>query len=287
MIAHEVRVVKISGAGNTFCMLSFADENYLNHLGNNSKLTRAQMVQKLCHRTEGFNTDGTLFLFPSEEENTWRWDFFNSDGSSAEFCGNAARCAAAFCKEFLKPDANKFFFQTHSGLVVVERGQKNSDWTVHMPKVQIVESKKVVMVSGFKIEGFFVNTGVPHFVLEVKADEAFLSKKKICRQLRPHSIFSRAGTNVTLVKQTEDLSLINAITFERGVEDFTLACGTGAVAAAVRQWDLYKKTLIQVQMPGGCLTVDIKDLNSITMSGPTEVILDKKIKAEDFFHETY
>ncbi len=124
--------------------------------------------------------------------------------------------------------------------------------------------------------GFFCDTGVPHLVIE--STDAHLLKnlnkdlKKKASILRNHPEFLPKGTNVTFVYLEGDLAKMKAASFERGVEDFTQACGTGAMAAAY--FNLTKRgiTETQVEMPGGTLNMNLLDLNKPIMVGPAELL---------------
>jgi diaminopimelate epimerase len=115
---------------------------------------------------------------------------------------------------------------------------------------------------------------VPHVVIEIPAFESFENWKERCREIRNSPDFSPKGTNVTLILRQADLNTVKAVSFERGVEDFTLACGTGAVAAALYMNQKYKNTKTSVEMPGGTLNIDMSDLKKPIMVGPAKHLED-------------
>ncbi|MBX2995631.1 MAG: diaminopimelate epimerase [Bdellovibrionaceae bacterium] len=253
-------ISRMSGAGNTFLVWNATSENV-------PKESRAGIVRLLCDSFTGFYTDGMIFIEKDPSgQNDFVWDFYNSDGSNAEMCGNAARCAALYYKHRLG-GSDKVKFQTRAGQIIAEV----LDFQiveVQMPKlkepgkfVEIADGKK-------KTEYFFVNTGVPHLVVEGEPDQ------ELAEKLRHAPELGDAGANVTFVNEVTPGEM-EAVTFERGVENFTLACGTGAVAAAA--FSLLKNPLLRqhaVEMPGGSLRVEWKSDTQAVLSGPTQFEFD-------------
>lgn len=238
---------RLSGAGNTFVLLQADDELDLFLKGKN--LSRSQLTQRLCEKNRGLGVDGVLFLEPGSAED-FIWDFFNSDGSPAEMCGNAARCAGRFVHDVLGVSPEKpIDFKTAAGPIRVHR-EKDLRYTVDMPPV-VVNRKTMALVSEDGVfEGAWLNSGVPHFVIAV-SDLRELPAS-LCRRLRGHTDLGPAGANITLLKARGPQDG-EAVTYERGVEDFTAACGTGAVAAA---YVLSQgRGAVQLRMPGGTLDV--------------------------------
>jgi diaminopimelate epimerase len=245
----KIRGPLLSGAGNSFAI----------------EITEASLggdeAREICHK---FSVDGYLGLKlsgPSEVT----WNFFNSDGSPAEFCGNAARCAQKLLNERLGPNPVKH--QTEAGFV--------RSWTenwrnwVEMPTPEIAQKMKTIWIGETSWAGFFCRTGVPHFVLP-KAKLSQAAWLDLSRELRKRPEFGAKGTNVTWINP-ETRPLL-AVTYERGVEDFTQSCGTGALAAAFwwKQVDS-DRTEFEIQMPGGLLQIK-KSEKSWIMTGPVESI---------------
>jgi diaminopimelate epimerase len=246
----------MSGAGNTFFVV-FSD------IG--SRKERQDFVREVCTEFVGFSTDGFLFLQKSET-NDARWDFYNADGSHAEMCGNAARCAALFFNRFVRSQ-KKISFQTAAGDIhaeILDEGVVR----VRMPALNTDHGPKEVTVGSRKIRGYFVNTGVPHFVIQAEPDEA------LARELRKEKVaFGPNGANITFV-ELDETDFIQAVTFERGVEGFTLACGTGAVAAACFHHECEPQFKTQmIEMPGGLLQVDWEE-DIAYLTGPAEFHFD-------------
>ena len=276
---------KISGAGNTFILVDARMTSSWSESEKSTGLSRVEIVNLLCGSTYGVHADGMLFLSEGQQEEDYIWDFYNSDGSHAEMCGNAARCAARFCHEILEDKRrSEFVFKTGAGLVktnILPSGLVR----VVMPEIHLLERTKEFSILGYSKIVTIVNTGVPHAVVRVESISQAASLKEFARALRVHTYFGNAGSNVTFYAQSDSIpNLIDAITFERGVEDYTLACGTGAVAAAFAfNLDL-KKDLVQVKMPGGLLAVTLTgtDYRSATLEGDAIIVSEFKISKEVF-----
>lgn len=239
----------LSGAGNTFAV----------ELTDNK--IDSERAQAIC---SNFKVDGYLGLSQISPE-SFEWNFFNSDGSDAEFCGNAARCAQEFVSKNL--NSLKSNHKTIAG-PVFSWTEKNENW-VQMPLPEVIKAKMTVDLDGQKWTGFFCNTGVPHFVL-VRTQLRHDTWIDVSRKLRNHPDFGARGSNITWVKP--EISYMMAVTYERGVEDFTQACGTGAMAAAL-SWkqSSNQKIDFEIRMPGGNL--QIRNENSQwVMTGPVEKI---------------
>lgn len=209
-----IKFTKMEGSGNDFVVIE-----------DGVKLTRLFIV-KLCDRIFGIGADGVLVLEKSKKADT-RMRIFNADGSEAEMCGNGARCCAFYVS---KRDKKKnLAIETIAGLIKAEV-------TGDSVKLKMTDPLDLKLGIIFKIgdkecEVDYLNTGVPHAVVSVDDIEK-IPVKKLGRLIRHHDFFRPGGTNVDFVK-TEDKDHIRVRTYERGVEDETLACGTGSVAAAV------------------------------------------------------
>ncbi len=258
---------KMQGAGNSFLIT----------WENISELVRARMAKLLCEPNFGIGADGMVFL-NLDEDKSFSWDFYNSDGSTAEFCGNAARCAAL---SIFEQDSNikKMAIKTSAGSVHCEI--KNKHFVeVRMPKVEWLS--KSLSLPMWPLPVAWLDTGVPHLVIEVQSLEELKKYKPEAIQMRSCSQVGRSGANVTFVF-IQAPEKISAISFERGVEDFTLSCGTGAVAAASYVMAKHQTSDCQVEMPGGRLDVVIKG-EQVLMTGEAHKIADLKL-SEEFFQE--
>lgn len=270
----------MSGAANTF-VISFKKVTDLFSAEEIQQQRHRRFIENLCS-AKFSNVDGVLFLEKTAEAH-YKWDFYNRDGSNAEMCGNAARCAAALILKFIPnvdPSLNdltalknqKVDFETVAGNV---RGDtlSGSEVTILMPSPKNLIEKFVTVADEKKGTYFFVDSGVPHIVIKINDLAGREQLRSISKKLRFSPETGKAGSNITFYRVLSEKH-IEAVTFERGVEDFTMACGTGAVASALA----YMKTqnlseaIVKVQMPGGLLKIATNFNDYITtMSGPAEL----------------
>ncbi len=254
----------MQGAGNDFVILPLGDG-----AKNVKKVDWEALAKKICDRHYGIGADGLVGL-DLINSTKLKWYFYNSDGSKAEMCGNAARCAISLMFQLGKTE-RRVQLETDAGMI---DGEMQPDRTVRLTLPSTVKpSLKKTNVSGH--EGFYINTGVPHFVLPVEVIDLRAWKAK-CATLRNHADFGKDGTNVTLVKALSERSA-SAVTYERGVEDFTLSCGTGALAAGA--WVLDKKSLpeAQIEMPGGDFFVGITPEKKMFLRGEATIVFQGKL----------
>ncbi|MEK6774792.1 MAG: diaminopimelate epimerase [Bdellovibrionota bacterium] len=262
---NKLNGVKYSGAGNTIILTLETDT---------AKLSKTKLAHQLCDPNSGPGADGVLYLKKDKTgEVDYVWDFYNADGSSAEMCGNAARCAGQYCYEELKFVKKKIIFKTRSGIISCEKNEDNQ-FVVEMPSAKIIENEMQLSTATSAEKFMYVDVGVPHLVIE--KNEAFLSKANEAQTLawakafREHPRLAPAGANVTIVQSRNNKK--KAVTFERGVENFTLSCGTGAVAAALYFEKKTPEGLHEIHMPGGKLIVDFSNAEKPLLKGPSEKI---------------
>ncbi len=239
---------KLQGSGNDFVIIDDREnslENFLKEKG----LSKEEFVKKVCAFHTGVGADGLILIKnPDNPENDFKWEFFNSDGSVAEMCGNGSRCAVRFAYE--KGIAGKNVkFETLAGVIRAEVLNKR------VIKVQLTPptepQEKTLRTKEGDIRGFFINTGVPHFVVPVE-DVEKINVIKLGRELRFHEEFQPKGTNVNFIQPVSG-DTIKIRTYERGVESETLACGTGATASAIVSYisGLVKKKPVKVITKSG------------------------------------
>jgi diaminopimelate epimerase len=267
-----LKFVKMNGAGNDFVLLDNRDGSI--------KLDR-DLIVRLCHRQRGVGADGLMLLIHNPSGKTeWAWDFYNSDGSVAEMCGNGARCFARYVRKLTKCE-NTVAFESLAGVIQAEL-LKNNRVAVKLTSPRDLKLDLQVPLSGGPRTVHFINTGVPHAVLfEENADLAEVVKTGA--EVRRHVQFAPKGTNVNFV-QVLGPSHIRVRTYERGVENETLACGTGIVASAliaahVRQF----VSPVKVQAQGGDLlevafTVADGRYDNVCLTGPAEFVFEGKIR---------
>jgi diaminopimelate epimerase len=185
-------------------------------------------AREICCPHQGACADG-LLLFENSKTANFKMRILNLDGSEAAACGNGFRCIALYAHDILKY-SSRMNFESGSGLVEAEVGQKNMV-KVQLVKPRIFEMDGVLEVHKSRIPYAFLDTGVPHvvvFVEELEKVEVF----ETGRAIRQHTHFQPFGTNVNFV-EVRGKKEIAVRTYERGVENETLACGTGSTASAV------------------------------------------------------
>ncbi len=216
----QIPFFKMSGSGNDFILIDnrekVVEENGL-----------SDRIKKVCRRQMSVGADGFILVENSDNVD-FKWRFFNADGSLAEMCGNGARCAARFA--FLNGIAGKeMAFETDAG--IVRAFVSGRDVKIKMPEPKDIKTDYIIELEKGSLSVNSVNTGVPHVVVMVdKLDRVDVVKQG--REIRYCKSFAPAGTNVNFMSLQNDGS-IAIRTYERGVEDETLACGTGSVAGAV------------------------------------------------------
>lgn len=210
---------KMHGGGNDFIII----DNRTGVVGQDA----AGLARRLCRRKFSVGADGLILIEPSATAD-FRWRFHNADGSEAEMCGNGARCAARFA--YLNGIAGpRLCFETLAGVIHAEVMGKRVKIGPSRPKNLAFDI--TILVEGKPLLAHHVNTGVPHtIILTDNVDAAPV--RELGRSIRFHERFAPAGTNVNFV-QVLHQHAIRIRTYERGVEDETLACGTGAAASAI------------------------------------------------------
>lgn len=250
---------KYHGTGNDFIIMDNRDESI--------QLTTAQIAH-LCHRNFGIGADG-LMLLENSKNKDFKMRYFNSDGNEGSMCGNGGRCLVAFAKKLNIVDTETEF-EAIDGIhyaIITENGIR-----LKMNDVKGIE----------KIgEDFFLNTGSPHYVRYVD-NLQMLDVIAEGRAIRYNKRFFENGTNVNFIQKIGDTLHIR--TYERGVENETLSCGTGTVAAAIISTlgssNEYKE--IQFQTKGGLLSVSFVknnelEFNQVWLDGPAKLIFEGNI----------
>jgi diaminopimelate epimerase len=215
----KIRFWKMSGSGNDFVVVDRRNRSLLED--------PSRFAQRVCRRKVSVGADGVLLLEESKRAD-FRMRIFNADGSEAEMCGNGARCIARFaCLQGIAGES--MTFETLAGIL---RAQVSRERV----KVQMSEPKDLALHRKIRLQEsevilHCVNSGVPHAVWFYK-DLEEAPVQELGRIIRFHEAFSPAGTNVNFV-HVADPHHLSIRTYERGVEDETLACGTGAVASAL------------------------------------------------------
>lgn len=210
----------MSGSGNDFIIVD-------NRTGILHKDKINRFIAQVCTRKQSVGADGFILIENSDKAD-FKWHFYNADGGEVEMCGNGGRCAARFA--YLKGIASsELSFETMAGIIKAEINN-------HQVKLQITNPVNLkedfsLSVADRTLQANFINTGVPHVVILIDNLKNF-DVFKIGREIRYHPMFKPAGTNANFI-DVVDKKTIKIRTYERGVEDETLACGTGSVAAAL------------------------------------------------------
>lgn len=247
---------KASATGNDFILFDTVHESA-------PAGDRAAWVRRTCDRHAGVGADGGVFLEPKAGVD-FAWDFYNSDGSAAEMCGNAARAVSLYW--FTRTGKRDLRFETRTGVV---NARVNSPDEIEVELAPIAETAwNQWSQSGLAFH--FVRAGVPHVISNVPDVADRESLRALALELKREERFRAAGTNVTFVRAV-DAAHVESVTFERGVEDFTLACGTGAIAAAHSVLRGEEGRGLEVRVPGGRLFVIWKH-GRPTLKGPARVI---------------
>jgi diaminopimelate epimerase len=216
----RVAFAKMSGSGNDFILIDHRsgglDESVLD-----------RFIARICRRRLSVGADGVI-LIESSATADFRWRFFNADGSSAEMCGNGARCAARFAY-LQRICGTEVRFETAAGLLHAQVNAMRVKVRMTEPHSLRLEVPITVSVGTLTVSS--VNTGVPHVVVTAEEVER-VDLAVLGREIRLHPQFAPEGANVNFICHDPDGG-IAIRTYERGVEGETLACGTGAVAGAL------------------------------------------------------
>lgn len=271
---------KYQGAGNDFVLIEEAS----------SFTFQPSVIKKLCDRHHGLGADGVLQLEKLKDDSSlWRMRIYNADGSLATMCGNGLRAVAAHVWK-KEASSHRFSIQSDGGIheilpAIPLQAQTSSSLyfaKTCFGKVQAIEksphltldlqaSKAWLQEKSVKAT-YFLDSGVPHLFFLTDKDEADLYS--LGKYWRYHPRFSPEGTNVSVgFFQNETLHLR---TYERGVENITHACGTGAVAAAVALLDFLKdntRSSVQVQFPQEPIMKVEQDSNGLSwLTGPAAFV---------------
>lgn len=258
---------KMNGAGNDFVMVDNRSGKFA---------LEGDRIARLCNRHRGVGADGLIAAeAPSSASAHLRMRYFNADGGEAEMCGNGARCFARFGARLLGV-SDSLAFETLAGTLTA---------ALHGDQVQLAMSTPHgtalgthLAVAGEELVVHFLNTGVPHAVV-FREDLAATNVRQLGAALRYHTHFAPKGTNANFAAIQPDGSL-ELRTYERGVEDETLACGTGVVAAALLHHLLQgAPSPVAVKVRGGdTLSVHFErtaeTFQTVTLTGPADFVFD-------------
>lgn len=218
----RLQFTKMAGAGNDFVVVD-------NRAGIIPEEGRKALIESWCRRRVGIGADGALLVEPARQGHHFRMRYYNADGGEAESCGNGARCIARFA-HLIGAAPARMQFETAAGVYDATVGERDVILGMSDPH-GLRRAVPLAIPDLFTGTADFINTGVPHAVVIVSDLEA-VPVVKLGRAIRFHEAFAPAGTNANFIRLRPDGG-IDIRTYERGVEDETLACGTGSVAAAL------------------------------------------------------
>jgi diaminopimelate epimerase len=272
----DIFFTKMQGGGNDFVIIDNRAE--MAALENGKEAAR-----RLCHRKFGIGADGLILIEnpgPTQPATHFRWRFFNADGSEAEMCGNGARCAARFANLSQIAPA-QMRFETLAGIIEAEVFQASEQVRIRLSDPRNLKTDIDLPLERQTVTVHHIDTGVPHTVLFVP-DIRHAPVVESGRAIRYHGTFQPKGTNVNFV-QVLGPSEIAIRTYERGVEDETLACGTGATAGAIISAikGLCKPPVRVLTQGGDVLIIDFMPRNDtvkdVFLTGPALVVFDGRI----------
>jgi len=262
----EIHFTKTNGAGNDFVVIDNRDGRY-------DALDR-KAIALLCDRHRGIGADGLLAVEKSSSDADFRFRYYNADGGEAEMCGNGARCFARFARPLLGDKVAAMTFDSIAGRISATFIEDNVCIQLSQPKDLQLNRQLIVNDSPLTIHS--IDTGVPH-AIEIVEELENIDIRRRGAALRHHKAFSPKGTNVNFQLVTGP-GRIRIRTYERGVEDETLACGTGVVANAIIHHELTTApSPIHVEVRGGETMVVAFDkdatgnYHNVTLTGPADI----------------
>ena len=258
---------KYQGTGNDFILVD-------NLTGSFNDLSITQ-IKELCNRKQGIGADGLIKINYSKNH-AFQMDYYNSDGSQS-FCGNGARCAIAFV-ETLGIEVSELTFDAIDG---VHWGSKKKDEI----RVKMGNVNKIQAID----KDFELNTGSPHYV-KISKDISSETILNIGKSIRYSPNYKQEGINVNLLKGITPTK-IEIATYERGVENETLSCGTGATACALI-WNKIQDSdanFVEVKVKGGELKVEFSRNNfdgyeEIYLIGPAKLVYSGEVNLSKNIH---
>ncbi len=256
----EIVFNKYQGAGNDFIIIDNRKNSF------NKKDTK--IIEQLCDRKFGIGADG-LILLENSEKSDFKMLYYNADGNESTMCGNGGRCIVAFAKK-LNIIQDKTSFEAIDGLHFAEVIRD-------LISLQMIDVDFVLEKNNY----LFLNTGSPHHISFHDSIDN-LDVKELGSKIRYGKPYFKKGTNVNFVEQVDD-NVFKVRTYERGVEDETLACGTGVTAVAIAAYQVNKTTQnhVYLQTLGGMLEVNFEQnedqYQNIFLKGPATFVFEGSI----------
>ncbi len=269
----KIDFTKYEANGNDFILTNETEQRF--------KLSEEQ-IAALCHRRFGVGADGLIRIFPSEKYD-FEMKYYNSDGREASMCGNGGRCVAA--EAFRLGIAGKemtflAFDGPHKALIT----EINGAGTLFYVELQMNGVESIEKGAHY----YFLDTGSPHYVefVDKVAETDVVSQG---RKTRYSELFAPGGTNVNFAELSGDRLFVR--TYERGVEDETLSCGTGVTASAIAAYLKTGKKVQLIHTPGGDFKVDFTEENgrfkNILLKGPARLVFTGNVDLENIKYQLF
>jgi diaminopimelate epimerase len=287
---EKISFIKMSGAGNDFIVIN---KDLFPDLTLNSS-----SIKQLCDRRNGIGADGLITIAGSDDHYDFLMNYYNSDGSTGSLCGNGARCAVKFAEisKITNKKSVKFLSNgtEYSGEII-----ENNKTMVNFNPPAKISLNLFIKAAGQSINSSFIDTGSPHVVINIEdvledpdgnssyySDLDLFPVFNLGKEIRNNKDLFPNGTNVNFIKIVGDKVYIR--TYERGVEDETLSCGTGATASALIAHFLYdfNPPVSLITKGGDILTVDFiadgQDVSHLSLAGPVKIVY-----AGEFLYSTF
>ncbi len=254
----ELTFYKYQGTGNDFVMIDNRQATF--------PVTNVKLIESLCDRRFGIGADG-LILLENDTQADFKMVYFNSDGNQSTMCGNGGRCIVAFAKK-LKIIDNQAAFNAIDGL---------HHATISVDETVSLQMKNVETIN-ITPKYVFLDTGSPHHV-EMVSDLKNFDIKQNGAEIRYSTLYEKSGSNVNFVEQINE-NTFAIRTYERGVDDETLSCGTGATAVAIAMKKIGKTDSndININVQGGNLSVSFTPIDTIFtnvfLKGPAKFVFE-------------
>ena len=255
---------KIEATGNDFV--------FIDTIKNNFKEISTENIVKICDRHKGIGADGIVLISYNDDESV-KMKYYNADGSRGEMCGNGLRATVLFSnllgkikiktwQNVIADDGEHDVYMDSTDAIQVEIKIKNP--------LEDISAADIGLNGNFQVFGF-INTGVPHLVLNTLSELDAIDVVKLGRDLRYHKHFQPAGTNVNFLKIIDENEL-QIRTYERGVENETLSCGTGIIASTIAYWTKSgnEHSDVTITASGGQLQVFYQN-DKLFLKGPANV----------------
>lgn len=272
---------KMNGAGNDFILLNNLEEHI-------PPEAFSELARTLCERHLSIGADGLMVVDAPTQGGDYKMLFYNADGSVGEMCGNGARCICRYGYETGLAGETQTV-ETMAGIVTGRRIDKRL-YRIRLNNPSTIQLEHPIEVDGVRYSCAYVelgNPGLPHAVVPYRGlrDADANELRQLGRAMRHHPSFPK-GANVNFYELIGEDAVYER-TFERGVEDFTYACGTGtgSVAAVLTLQGKVSGSGVRVDMAGGQLIVDVEregsGIRSLYLTGPTNIVCKGEITDEE------